>query len=86
METPDNPMNRAPRCRAHSKRSGLRCKAPAVRGWNVCRCHGAKGGAPKGPAHGMYRHGGRTLAADASRQLIRELLESARATLTFFAR
>src|SRR5262249_47688622 len=27
----------APRCTARSKRSGQRCRAPAVRGWRVCR-------------------------------------------------
>jgi len=59
----DNPMQRAlaaPRCRARSKRSGLPCRAPAVRGYRVCRMHGARGGAPKGKANGNYRHGGRT--------------------------
>jgi hypothetical protein len=28
-----NPMHTAPRCTAHSKRTGFPCKAPAVRGW-----------------------------------------------------
>lgn len=31
-------------CTAGSKRSGQRCKAPAVSGFNVCRMHGARGG------------------------------------------
>jgi hypothetical protein len=47
----------APRCTAKSKRSGLSCQAPAVKGKRVCRMHGAHSGAPKGEAHGMYRHG-----------------------------
>jgi len=34
-------------CTATSKLSGERCKNPAVKGFNVCRMHGAKGGAPK---------------------------------------
>jgi hypothetical protein len=41
----DNPMQKvhaAPRCRARSKRTGQRCKAPAVRGFRVCRMHGAR--------------------------------------------
>ena len=50
-------MNRAPRCSARSKRSGCRCRAPAVRSWTVCRFHGARGGAPKGKANGAWRHG-----------------------------
>jgi hypothetical protein len=41
-----NPL--ASRCRARSKRSGLQCRAPAVRGHSVCRMHGAGSGAPKG--------------------------------------
>ena len=59
----DNPMqsaHNAPRCTAKSKRSGKRCKAPAVRGWTVCRMHGAGGGAPKGKANGNYVHGAHT--------------------------
>lgn len=34
-------------CKAISKISGERCKNPAVNGYDVCRMHGAKGGAPK---------------------------------------
>ncbi len=41
-------MRQALRCRATSKRSGLRCRSPAVRGYEVCRMHGAGGGAPNG--------------------------------------
>ena len=37
----------ATQCTATSKRSGKRCKNPAVRGWNVCRMHGAGGGRPR---------------------------------------
>ena len=40
----------APRCKANSKRTGKRCRAPAVRGCRVCRMHGARGGAPTGKA------------------------------------
>ena len=36
--------SRPPRCTAHSKRTGLLCKSPAVRGWTVCRMLGARGG------------------------------------------
>ena len=58
-----NPMQRAhdaPRCSARSKRSKERCRAPAVRGYRVCRMHGARGGAPSDKRNGNYRHGGRT--------------------------
>ncbi len=50
-------FQKAPRCSATSKRTGKPCQAPAVRGWTVCRFHGARGGAPKGKANGAYRHG-----------------------------
>ena len=38
----------APHCTARSKRSRQRCRAPAVRGWRICRMDGARGGAPEG--------------------------------------
>lgn len=57
-----NLMNLAPRCRAHSKRTGQGCKAPAVKSWKVCHKHGAGGGAPEGKANGNYRHGANTIA------------------------
>ncbi len=51
LKSDDNPMQRAhqsPRCTAHAKRSGILCKNPAVRGWSVCRMHGAGGGHKRG--------------------------------------
>ena len=45
MPTPLNKF--ALQCTAMSKRSGQRCKNPAVRGWTVCRMHGAGGGRPR---------------------------------------
>jgi len=53
-------MQKARRCKAHSKRTGLPCKSPAVNGFNVCRMHGARGGAPSGKANGRFVHGSRT--------------------------
>ncbi|WP_146591224.1 hypothetical protein [Puniceibacterium confluentis] len=44
--------------------------SPAVRGWHVCRMHGARGGAPTGAANGAWRHGERT---GESEQILREL-------------
>ncbi len=85
MKTPDNPMHPAqrlgdaPRCKATSKRTGCRCNAPAVKGWTVCRMHGARGGAPIGPANGRWRHGSRTLESDAMRRALAELVADARA-------
>ena len=72
---------KSPRCRATSKRTGERCKAPAVRGCAVCRFHGACGGAPKGARNGMYRHGLYTEEAVEERRLLRELLRQSRKAL-----
>ena len=80
MESDVNPMQRAhqsPRCHAHAKRTGILCKNPAVRGWAVCRMHGAGGGSPSGPKHPNYRHGTRTKVLQEIRQLVRELREIA---------
>src|SRR5688572_24100181 len=80
----DNPMNlplpihQAPRCTARSKRTLKPCRSPAMRGWTVCRLHGAKGGAPKGKRHGMYKHGRYTSAAINERRALSKLLRTAR--------
>ena len=79
-------FQRAPRCRATSKRTGERCKAPAVRGWTVCRFHGARGGGPKGERNGMYRHGLYTKEAAEERHLLRELLRQSREALATLPR
>ncbi len=67
-------FQKAPRCVAPSKRTGKSCQAPAVRGWAVCRFHGARGGAPKGAQNGSYKHGLYTKTAVEERRAIRELL------------
>jgi hypothetical protein len=33
-------------CRAKSKRTGLQCRAPAMRGMEVCRFHGGRSSGP----------------------------------------
>ena len=55
-----NPIQRlrdAPRCSATAKSTGQRCRNPSKQNCNVCRVHGAGGGAPRGKAHPNYRHG-----------------------------
>jgi hypothetical protein len=72
MKSDGNPKQRAhdaPRCTAHSKRTGLLCKSPAVRGWNVCRMHGAGGGALAGVDHPNFRHGLRSQEMQEVRRL-----------------
>ena len=86
MKTPGNlkhPAKRladAPRCTATAKSTRCRCNAPAVKGWNVCRMHGARGGAPSGPANGQWRHGDRTKASEAMRRALAALMTQARDT------
>src|SRR5271165_2542901 len=65
-------MHRASRCHARSKRSGLQCRAPAVRGHEVCRMHGAGGGARKGNRNAL-KHGEHTASARALNREIRAL-------------
>jgi hypothetical protein len=74
-------FQKALRCSATSKRTGERCRAPAVLGWTVCRFHGARGGAPKGKANGSYKHGLHTQEARAERRLISRLLRESRKTI-----
>jgi uncharacterized protein YjcR len=74
------PMHQALRCHAKSKRSGLRCQAPAVRGREVCRMHGAGGGAPKGNRNAL-KHGDFTAEGLALKKQISALSRMARETM-----
>lgn len=76
-----HPMHLSPRCTAMSKRSRLRCKAPAVRGWRVCRMHGARGGSKAGLEANAYKHGGRSREVIALRQKINILLNKSKPLL-----
>ena len=63
MKSDANPMqsaHSAPRCLAKAKSTGKPCAAPAVRGWRVCRVHGARGGHGRGEANPAYKHGMRS--------------------------
>jgi hypothetical protein len=71
----------APRCTATSKRTRKPCRAPAVRGWNVCRFHGARGGGPEGKRNGVYRHGMFTCEAIAMRRAVNQLMRESRALM-----
>lgn len=81
-EADANPMQSAhasSRCTARSKRTGAPCRAPAVRGWSVCRMHGARGGAPAGKANGAWRHGERTAEAMEHQRRVMRLVRAAKA-------
>lgn len=62
-------MRQALRCHAKSKRSGLQCRAPAVRGHKVCRMHGASSGAPKGNRNALKRGEFAAESLDLKRQI-----------------
>ena len=72
-------MHQALRCDAKSKRSGLRCRAPAVRESSVCRMHGAGGGAPRGNRNAL-KHGDFTAETLALKRQISALARMARET------
>ena len=52
-----------------------------MRGWSVCRFHGAGGGAPKGERNGAYRHGQHTVEAVEDRRHIRDLIRLVNETI-----
>ena len=68
------------RCRAQSKRSGLQCRAPAVRGSRVCRMHGAGSGAPIGNRNAL-KHGAFRAETLALKREIQTLARMARQTI-----
>ena len=74
------PMHQATRCRATSKRTRKPCRSPAVRGYAVCRMHGAGGGAPKGNKNAL-KHGRYTAEAIAGRRLFNTVVRIVRQTL-----
>ncbi len=53
------------------------CRAPAVRGYRVCRFHGARGGAPHGNRN-AWKHGTRGDAWRREARALRALVREAR--------
>lgn len=81
MKGADNLMSRAhaaPRCTAKSKRTKVRCGAPAMRERTVCYHHGGRAGAPRGARNGAYKHGHFTCEAIEARQELAALLKAVR--------
>ena len=73
----DKPRAALPR---RSERASL-ARPRAVRGRKVCRFHGARGGAPTGPANGAWRHGLHTNEAVAERRRLNDLVRDAKMSL-----
>ena len=70
----------APRCQARSKRSGLQCRKPAVKGKSTCKLHGGTSTGPRTPEgrqrcaearviHGRERRQTRRVRAEKLREL-----------------
>jgi transposase len=59
---------------------GKRCRAPAVRGHEVCRMHGAGGGAPKGNRNAL-KHGLYTAESIGRHRALSELIRRSRRLL-----
>lgn len=74
---PAQRLRDAPRCSATAKSTRQRCRNPSKQNWNVCRLHGAGGGAPSGSAHPNYKHGRRTLEMKAIRRFVSQLCKEA---------
>ena len=72
-------MHQALRCHPTSKRSGKPCRS-AVRGYSVCRMHGAGGGAPKGDKNAL-KHGLYTAKAIETQRMVADLTRQARETV-----
>ena len=49
-----------------------------MKGWNVCRFHGARGGQKAGEANSRYRHGFYTREAIAERRAVNDLIRESR--------
>jgi hypothetical protein len=67
MPLPSITKHRAKQCTAKSKRTGLPCKNPAAYGCRSCKVHGARKAdtIKRGELHPNYKHGRRTLEAQA---------------------
>lgn len=74
---PTQRLRDAPRCSATAKSTGQRCRNPSKQNWNVCRLHGAGGGAPRGKTHPNYQHGLRTKEMQDLRRMVSVLSKSA---------
>ncbi|WP_209508164.1 hypothetical protein [Ruegeria sp. HKCCSP335] len=75
MKHAPNPMHEAhaaPRYTAKSKSTGLPWNNPVVKGWTVCRMHGARGGHGPGKANPAYEHGMLTREAQEIRKAVNE--------------
>ena len=70
-------LQAAPRCAARSKRTKMPCRAPAVRGYRVCRFHGARSGAPHGNRN-AWKHGTRGGAWRSEACVLRAMVREAR--------
>lgn len=67
----------SPRCGAKTKRTGLSCRAPAMKNGR-CRLHGGKSPGPPFGNKNAFKHGYYTADAIAERQDIKLLIHASR--------
>jgi hypothetical protein len=77
--TDTGPVSCPDRCGART-RSGAACRSAPVSGRRRCRMHGgaAGSGAPRGARNGNYKHGRYTKEVAATRQWLREAIDTLR--------
>jgi hypothetical protein len=80
LTRPEARLFAAPRCRATAKSTRQRCRGAAVKGYAVCRMHGARGGAPKGNRN-AWKHGGFSAEAHDQRKRMTLLVRVLRSHL-----
>lgn len=77
MTLPSMKLHGAKQCTAKSKRTGLPCNNPAAYGCRTCRMHGARKAESikRGKHHPNYKHGKRTLKAQAEQSAVSRRLQ-----------
>lgn len=77
-------MHLAPRCGAKGKRTGLPCRAPAMKNGR-CRLHGGKSSGPPAGNKNALKHGEYTVEAIAERRYVKRLLRDSRNLMDRFS-
>ncbi|WP_304363861.1 HGGxSTG domain-containing protein [Jiella marina] len=72
-----DPLHSAPRCGAHSRRTGEPCRAPAMTNGR-CRMHGGRSTGPAKGSQNALKHGMRSAEAVAQRKALNALLRENR--------
>lgn len=74
------PLHAAPRCGAHSRRTGNPCRSPAMKNGR-CRMHGGKSTGPAKGSQNAFKHGMRSAETIAMRKALNAILRENREML-----